>query len=246
MNSFKTLSLIVPAYKQENTIVQDIKNLEKVLSSLPLKNEIIVVVDGFVDNTYKQVKKLSGKNIKIVGYSKNKGKGYAVRYGVDKANGDIIGFIDAGMDLDPREISRMINMIDWNNADIVIGSKLHPESKVQYPLARKILSWGYRAITHILFGFSIKDTQVGLKLFKRKVAKDVFSRILVKKFAFDIEVLAVAYKLGYKKIYESPIILDFTKASSITSYNFWRITLRTLWDTLAVFYRLKILHYYDK
>ena len=246
MRSFKYLSLVVPAYKQERTIVKDIINLDSILSSFDFKYEIIVVVDGFADNTFDKAKSVKKNTVKVFGYEINKGKGFAIKYGVEKAAGDIIGFIDAGMDIDPSEISIMLDIFDWNKADIVVGSKLHPDSKVNYPFARKILSWGYRTITHLLFGFSIRDTQVGFKLYKRIVAKDVFKRILVKRFAFDVEALAVAYRLGYKKIYESPIKLDFSGYSSVSILNFWRIILRMLWDTAAVFYRLKILHYYDK
>lgn len=247
MEKIKLLSLVVPAYKQEKTIARDIKSLDKVLSTLPFKYEIIVVVDGFLDKTFDLLEDLRPKikNLKLLGYEKNAGKGFAIKYGVEKAGGDIIGFIDAGMDLDPSEISIMLDIMDWNKADIVIGSKLHPESKVKYPPARKILSWGYRTLTHLLFGFNVRDTQVGLKFFKKKVAKDVFSKIIVKKFAFDIEVLAVAYKLGYTKIYEAPIKLDFRGASTITSTSLWKTIFSMLWDTAAVFYRLKILHYYD-
>jgi len=246
MRSFKYLSLVVPAYKQERTIVKDIINLDSILSSFDFKYEIIVVVDGFADNTFDKAKSVKKNTVKVFGYEINKGKGFAIKYGVEKAAGDIIGFIDAGMDIDPSEISIMLDIFDWNKADIVVGSKLHPDSKVNYPFARKILSWGYRTITHLLFGFSIRDTQVGFKLYKRIVAKDVFKRILVKRFAFDVEALAVAYRLGYKKIYESPIKLDFSGYSSVSILNFWKIILRMLWDTAAVFYRLKILHYYDK
>lgn len=255
MQGIKLLSLIVPAFKQEKTIIKDVKNLSGVLSSLSIDYEIIVVVDGFIDKTYTRIKthyfaskgqESRIKNLRVLGYEKNIGKGFAIKYGVEEAKGDIIGFIDAGMDLDPSEISIMLNMMDWNSADIVIGSKLHPESKVNYPKIRKILSWGYRALTHLLFGFNVRDTQVGLKFFRRKVAKNVFSRIIVKKFAFDIEVLAVAYKLGYTKIYEAPVKLNFTGASTITSKSFWNIIFWMLYDTVAVFYRLKILHYYDK
>ncbi len=246
MKKFKLLSLIVPAYKQEKTIIKDLKNLSKVLSTLPFKHEIIVVVDGFLDKTYEKAKSIRNKNIKVFGYEKNIGKGSTIKYGIEKADGDIIGFIDAGMDLDPTEISIMLDIMEWNNADIVVGSKLHPDSKVSYPIARKILSWGYRTLTHVLFGFKVKDTQVGLKIFKKRVAKEVFSKIIVKRFAFDIEVLAVAYKLGYTKIYESPIKLNFRGASSITSSSFWSVIFWMLLDTAAVFYRLKILHYYDK
>jgi len=247
MKDIKLLSLVIPAYRQEKTIVEDIKNLQEVLLTLPFKHEIIVVVDGEEDETFEIVKALSSKikEVRVFGYKNNIGKGFAIKHGVEKAAGDVIGFIDAGMDIDPTEISIALDIMDWNKADIVIGSKLHPESKVKYPPQRIILSWGYRTLTHILFGFNIKDTQVGLKLFRGKVAKEVFSKIIVKKFAFDIEVLTVAQKLGYTKIYEAPIKLNF-KSGSITSSSFWKIIFWMLWDTMAVYYRLKILKYYDK
>lgn len=246
MDKIKLISLIVPAYKQEKIIADNIRNLDKTLSTLPYNYEIIVVVDGFLDKTFEKAKSVRSKNIKVLGYEKNEGKGSAIKLGVKEAGGDIIGFIDAGMDLDPSEISIMLDIMDWNKADIIVGSKLHSDSKVNYPLSRKILSWGYRNLTHLLFGFSIRDTQVGLKFFKKKVAKDVFLRIIIKRFAFDIEVLAVAYKLGYTKIYEAPIKLNFNGVSSITSSSLWNVIFWMLWDTAAVFYRLKILRYYDK
>lgn len=246
MEKIKLLSLIVPAYKQEKTIAEDIKNLNQVLSGFSFKHELIVVVDGFLDKTFRNAKAMESNEIKVFGYEKNSGKGFAVKYGVTKAKGDVIGFIDAGMELDPSEISVALDLMDWNDADIIVGSKLHPDSKVNYPVGRRILSWGYRLLTHVLFGFRVRDTQVGLKLFKRKVAKEVFSKIIVKKFAFDIEVLTVAYTLGYKKIYESPIKLNFRGVSSITSVNFWKIIFSILWDTAAVFYRLRILKYYKR
>lgn len=243
----KSISLVIPAYRQEDTIVKDIESIDEVLSKLPYKYEILVVVDGFIDNTYKKAKELENGRIKVLGYEKNRGKGSAVKYGMLKGSGDVVGFLDAGMDINPVTITLLLNLMIFHNADIVIGSKLHPESEVKYPLFRKILSWGYRNLTHLLFGFNVRDTQVGLKFFKNKVAKDVFSRIIVKAFAFDVEVLTVANKLGYKKIYEGPIELDFRKnSSSITSGSFWKIIFLMLWDTAAVFYRLNIIHYYDR
>ncbi len=170
MKKFKLLSLIIPAYKQERTIIKDVKNINNALLYLPYEYEILVVVDGFLDKTFERVKSVRDDKIKVFGYKKNLGKGFAIKYGVRQARGDVIGFMDAGMDLDPTEISIMLDVMNWNNADIVVGSKLHPDSKISYPLVRKILSWGYRILTHILFGFNVRDTQVGLKIFKRKVA----------------------------------------------------------------------------
>ena len=249
MKGLKLLSLIVPAYKQEKTIIEDVKNLDKVLSSFVYEHEIIVVVDGFLDKTFEKAKTIRNKTVRVVGYEKNHGKGYAVKYGILKAKGDVVGFIDAGMDLNPSEISIALDLMEWNKADIIVGSKLHPDSKVNYPTIRKIMSWGYRSLTHLFFGFNVKDTQVGLKFFKRKVAYDIFSKIIIKSFAFDVEVLAVAYKLGYKKIYEFPIKLNFrgnSSIASVVSLSFWKIISLMLWDTMAIFYRLKILHYYDR
>ena len=241
-----TLSLVVPAYKQEKTVVKDLKRLTSILSTLNISYEIIVVVDGFLDNTFKKARSLVSEKIKVFGYEKNQGKGYAVKYGMMKAKGSTIGFIDADMDIDPEGIAMLLNHMHWYKADIIVGSKLHPVSQVKYPRSRKILSWGWRSITHLLFGFKVRDTQVGLKIFKRKVAKDVFPRLLVKQFAFDVEMLAVAYTLGYKRIYEAPIKLSFRGVSSISSVNLWKVIFFMVRDTMAVFYRLKIIRYYRK
>lgn len=246
MDGIKKLSLIIPAYNQEKTIVKNIKKLDDTLAELSINYEIIVVVDGMDDNTYQRAKTVKRKRVKVVGYPQNFGKGYAVRYGAMKGTGDIIGFMDAGMDIDPNGISMLLNHMIWYNAHVIVGSKLHPVSQVKYPFYRKVLSWGYRTLTRILFGFKIRDTQVGIKLFRKKVVRDVFPRLLVKQFAFDIEILAVAYLLGYKRIYEAPVKLKFNQKSSITSANFWNVIFFMLWDTLAVFYRLRIRRYYSK
>lgn len=245
MGKLNLLSIIVPAYKQEKTIRNDIEKIENVMSQLRYDYEIIVVVDGFVDNTFKNAKKIKSPKIIVTGYRHNHGKGYAVRFGMAKAKGSIIAFIDAGMDLNPNGISILLEYFEWHNADIIIGSKLHPASKVNYPFQRKILSLGYRFLVKLLFGLNIRDTQVGMKFFRRKVLEDVLPRLLVKDYAFDIEILAVAYRLKYRRIHEAPVELEFKNSSTITSANFWKIIFHMLIDTLAVFYRLKILRYYD-
>ncbi|MDO8657712.1 MAG: glycosyltransferase [Candidatus Levybacteria bacterium] len=246
MQNINFLSVVVPAYKQEKTIARDIKNLDDVLSKLTYKYEIIVVVDGLLDKTFDNAKKTKKNYIKVFGYKENQGKGHAVRYGMLKSRGDVVGFMDGGMDISPTGISLLLDSMLWQDADIMIGSKLHPDSKVNYPVFRRILSWGYRTLTHIFFEFSIRDTQVGLKFFRREVVEKVFPKLLVKTFAFDVEILAVANSMGFKKIYEGPVELNFDGESSITSKNFWVIIFLMLWDTIAIFYRLKIIRYYGR
>jgi len=239
------LSLIIPVHKQEKTIAKNLRSILGELELLSFQYEVIVVVDGEEDRSRQEAEKIKSSHILVTGYKTNHGKGYAVRYGMAKSHGDIIGFIDAGGDIREEGLSMMLEHFRWYNADIIIGSKRHPVSKVQYPWSRKILSWGYQMMVRLLFGLNIRDTQVGLKLYRRPVLGDVLPRLLVKDFAFDIEILAVAHHLGYTRIFEAPVELDFTGVSSITNMNFLTVAYKTLWDTLAVFYRLRILRYYD-
>ncbi len=242
------ISVIVPAFKQEKTIVHDLKRIKEVLDSLRYNSELICVVDGVIDNTFNEAKKYAKniKGVKVIGYETNKGKGYAVRFGMAASRGDVVGFIDAGMDINPNGLAMLLEHFEWYNADIIVGSKRHPVSKVEYPWQRKILSAGYQVLTFLLFGLRIRDSQVGLKFFKRAVLEKVLPRLLVKTYAFDIEILAVANSLGYKRIFEAPIdlTLAFGSDSIITSKNLIKTVFLMLKDTLAVFYRLRILGYY--
>lgn len=243
------LSVIVPAYKQEKTIARDLARIKSVLGGLRYPTELLCVVDGKVDQTFDKALKFSKKyqNVKVIGYDTNKGKGYTVRFGMAESSGDVVGFMDAGMDLNPAGMSLLLEHFEWYNADIIVGSKRHSASKVNYPWQRRILSMGYQLLVWLLFGLKVRDTQVGMKFFKREVLEKVLPRLLVKKFAFDVEMLAVANFLGFKRIYEAPveIRLHFGGTSTITSQKFMRTVLGMLIDTLAVFYRLRILNYYS-
>ncbi len=242
----KKFSLIIPVYKQAGTIKKDIEDVISVLEGAKVDFEIIPVIDGELDRSYEEARKVRDRRVRVVGYQTNHGKGYAVRYGFSQASGDVIGFKDAGRDLKSGALPLMLAEFEFQHADIVIGSKRHPDSKVEYPFIRKVLSWVYQKFIKILFGLDVRDTQVGMKIYRRKVLEDVLPRLLVKQFAFDIEILAVAYHLGYRKIYEAPVEIDFFSAkSSIVWDKLTRIILNMLRDTLAVYYRLYILRYYD-
>ena len=245
-HSKRLLSVIIPTYKQEKTILKDVEGVEEALRQNRYDYEIIVVVDGKkADRTWDKLVKIKSPKIKITGYDHNHGKGHAVRYGMARAKGDLIAFLDAGMDLNPNGLSMLLEHFEWYDADIIVGSKRHPVSKVNYPWQRKILSWGYQLLCRVLFGLNIRDTQVGMKFFRRKVLKDVLPRLLVKKYAFDIEMLSVAHRLGYKRIFEAPIEAEWKPETSLVSKSVLKTVFNMLLDTAAVFYRLKILRYYD-
>lgn len=238
------LSLIVPAFRQAKTIVKDIERIEKALKQIRYSYEIIIVVDGYGDGTYRAAKKIKSPNVQVTVYMKNQGKGHAVRLGMAKATGDYIAFIDSGMEIDPSGISTLLEHMEWHKADIIVGSKRHPESVVNYPLERKILSLGYQQIIRFLFHLNIRDTQTGIKIFKRKVLEKILPRLLVKRYAFDLEMLAVAHHLGFTRIYEAPIKVNYN-FSDLTHASAWKAIFNILVDTLAIFYRINILHYYD-
>lgn len=238
------LSVIVPAYKQERTIRQDLTKIDEILHNNIPNYEIVCIVDGKVDRTFEEASKIKSKKIKIFSYETNHGKGYAVRYGMARAKGNLIAFIDAGMDINPRGIPMLLEHLLWYDSDVIVGSIRHSASKViGYPLKRKIYSIGYHLLTKWLFGLRITDSQRGLKIFKKEVLEKVLPRLLIKEFAFDIEMLAVARRLGFKKIHDGPVDMDATKFlySSIKAGTVWSM----LRDTLAVFYRLHFLRYYD-
>ncbi len=240
------VSVIIPAYKKEKTILKDVKRIYDVMSETRWDFELILVDDGSPDKTLKEAKKFEKKNYIAIGYDTNKGKGYAVRYGMARARGDYIAFIDSGMEIDPNGISLILEHMQWYNADIIVGSKRHPASETNFPAVRKFYSWGYHLLSKILFRIPVRDTQVGLKVYKREVLEKVLPRLIIKQFAFDIELLAVAKYLGFKRMYEAPvrIIID-TNNSSFKSFLFFDEFIRKMMlDTAAVFYRMYILRYY--
>jgi len=237
------ISLIIPAYKQEKTIRENIKRVMDVLDNSRYKYEIICVVDGEIDKTGQEAKKINSSKVKVIEYSENRGKGYAVRLGMKKAKGDVIAFIDAGLELNPEVLLMGMEHFKWYDADIIVGSKRHPASKVNYPTQRKLLSFGYQWIVRIFFGLKVRDTQLGMKIFRREVLEKTLPKLTVDRYAFDIEMLAVANSMGFNRIYESPVDIaydfeDLTHASALKS------VLRMFWDTLGVFYRLRMTNYY--
>ncbi len=234
------MSVIMPMYNAEN-IVDNLKDVIKDLDSLNFSYEIILVNDGSTNNCYEEAKKFKDKRVRVECYKKNQGKGNALKYGLNFAKGEYVAFLDSGGDLDPKQLKNFLRIMNQEKADIVVGSKRHPESKVYYPLFRKIMSKTYRIVNKILFNLDVKDTQVGIKLFKKGVLKQIMPKILVKRFAFDLEVLVVATKLKFK-IVEAPIVLEYQFKSTINPKAVFLILL----DTAAILYRLKILRWYDK
>jgi glycosyltransferase involved in cell wall biosynthesis len=206
--------------------------------------ELIVVSDGSVDDTAEQLLKTrETTRARVIHYDRNLGKGYAIRAGSLAARGEWIAFIDADLDLDPHSIPAFLEIARRERLHFAIGSKRHPQSVVHYPRSRRVASWCYQTLNRLLFRLDVRDTQVGLKVFHREIAERVMPLLLVKQFAFDLELLAVSRALGYTRVRELPIRLDYRfTGSGVRSAAF----AMALVDTAAIFYRLRILRTYQR
>ncbi len=238
------LSLIIPVYKQEKTIVKDVTQIKRVLDSIRYDHEIIVVFDGASDQSYKKVKQANIPKVKTISYLKNQGKSHAIQLGMKKAIGDYVMFVDSGMEIDPNSISMLLEHMEWYNADIIVGSKRHPASQVNYVASRKLLSEGYYFVVKFLFGIKVRDTQAGIKIFKKKVLEKILPRMVGKKFTGDLEMLVIADTLGFKRIFEAPIKLDYS-LGALSSAATIKSIFDIMKDTLAIWYRKNILRYYQ-
>lgn len=241
------LSIIMPIYNLASQVLCNIRKTAELFAANGINAEIIPVDDGSLDGTGSLLAKVSTEKfdcvtIKPVICPVNGGKGAALRAGFDASTGELVMLLDGDLDILPEQTPWFFEAMITKNADVVVGSKRHKYSQVQYPWHRRIVSWVYFTIVKLFIGLPITDTQTGMKLFKREVLGEALSRMLVKTYAFDLELLAIAHQRG-AKIAEAPVIIRFGSKFGALSPNTVKVMAL---DSLAVFYRLKILKYYAK
>ncbi len=238
------ITVLMPAFNESENIASNLREVVATFRALNADFEVILIDDGSPDHTHIHASRVLAEYpefVRVVRYDTNQGKGGALITGSEYARGSFVVFLDADMDLHPSQLPVFFEIMQRTGAHAVIGSKRHPQSVVDYPFIRQIYSTGYYAIVRLLFGLPLRDTQTGLKLFRRELLDDVFPRILAKRFAFDIELLAVAHYLGYC-ITDAPVKLEFRRQMGRIS---WPEVSRIFFDTLAIFYRLRLRRYYD-
>jgi glycosyltransferase involved in cell wall biosynthesis len=239
------ISVVIPAYNESKHIAENLRTIVASLASLADDFEILLIDDGSIDETWRHAAESDQGGpgrLRVLRYAHNMGKGYALACGARFASGTYTVFLDADLDLHPDQLSRFFETMRSLGADAVVGSKWHPASTVSYPRWRRFLSRGYYSIVRLMFGLPLRDTQTGLKVFRSDALARVVPRLLAKRFAFDVELLAVMHRMGYT-IVEAPVDLQFRRALP-------RLRLSDVCavfiDTLAIFYRLHIRRYYDK
>jgi glycosyltransferase involved in cell wall biosynthesis len=233
------LSFVIPAYNEEDSIEGALGTLDGVVKDKRLPYEIVVVNDGSKDKTLSRAITYASRNghVKVISYTQNEGKGYAVRTGFMQTKGDVVVFADSDMDIDLGAVSKYVAALE--HGDIVIASKWHPDSVVSMTLTRRILSHGFNVLVRILTGAKLKDTQVGLKVMRKSAFVNIFPRLCVKRYAFDVELLAVASLYGLR-IVQMPAQIRIREPFRLKE------VFKMFQDLLGIAYRLRVLHWYQR
>ena len=207
------ISVVVPAYQEADDIEQVLSRIIGTLIKKFDDFEIIVVVDGSTDDTAVVASAHPDPRIKVLSYETNMGKGYALRHGSNEASGKYVVFCDGDLDIHPDSILVLYDLLKLQNADVVVGSKMHSNSIVEYPTFRRIQSHIFRRMVRLLFNLKFSDTQTGIKIFLREALIAEIDKVIQKGFAFDLELL-VRMSKNYK-IIEGPVWLSYQFNSSI-------------------------------
>jgi glycosyltransferase involved in cell wall biosynthesis len=233
------ISIIIPVFNEESKISAVLTHVKEILNESLLDYEILVVNDGSVDKSLQVIQeeeKLDSR-VKVLSYEQNRGKGYAVKQGVVQSNGDVVLFLDGDFNISPIEIKDYVKQLE--GCDLVIASKAHPLSTVSGPASRLFLSKMFNLLVRSLIPIKIYDTQSGLKVGNGSVLRRIFEIMLVQRYAFDVELLAIATKLDLK-IKELPIRITLDNSFDI------REVAKMFIDILGISYRLRITRYYQR
>lgn len=199
------LSIVIPAYNEEIRILPTIGAITSYVCDLGIVWELIVADDGSKDKTVEIVEEQEFANVQILKAPKNAGKGNAVHRGMLAARGRYILFADADNSTPIEEISKLLTKVQQEGYDIAVGSRAATGAEEGHKsFLRHLLSWGLRWIVHTLFRIGVRDTQCGFKMYTREAAHRLHHAQTIMGFSFDLEILYLASKWGYR-IAEVPV-----------------------------------------
>jgi len=233
------VSFVLPSYNEGKFIEGVLERLDSTVNGHGFRYEVVVVDDGSVDDTRWRALKYAVKNghVRVVGYGRNVGKGFAVKTGFWRAVGDVVVFVDSDLDVDVGQVRRYVDALRFG--DFVVGSKWHRDSVVEVCFVRKVLSRGFNVLVRLLTGVRVCDTQTGIKAVRREAFCEVFRRLSVKRYAFDVELLVLARVLGLRVV-ELPVKLKLSSRFSLGEI--WHMFV----DLLGITYRLRVKKWYQR
>jgi dolichyl-phosphate beta-glucosyltransferase len=243
------LSLIIPAYNESDRIGPSVEKAYRYLESADYDSEIIVVDDGSSDDTIQAVKDVFARKpeslkrvtTRLIPLRMNSGKGAAVRRGMLEARGSVRIFTDADFSTPVHEVSKIIPLIASGEYDVVIGSRAAERRtlvKKHQPWYREAMGRFYNILVQLFVFRGIRDTQCGFKGFSGDAATILFSKLRVQGFSFDVEILYLARRYGYR-----------IREIAVEWYNDERSTVGALTDSAKMFWellRIRKLHAHEQ
>ena len=199
------LSIVIPAYNEAVRIIPTIGAIASHVSDLGFPWELIIADDGSTDDTVKLVEDLGFVNLHVLKAAQNGGKGNAVQRGMLAAQGKYVLFSDADNSTPIEEVDKFIHILEEGGYDVAVGSRAADGAdEANKSIFRHILSGGLRAIVRYGLRIKVRDTQCGFKMYTQDAAYRLHSAQTIMGFSFDLEVLYLAFKIGYK-VTEVPV-----------------------------------------
>ena len=208
-------SVIIPCYNESQDIVKNAEIIKDYLNTHQIDYELLLVNDGSKDNTKEVIESIPGA--RALSYDVNRGKGGAVKYGIENATGDYVLFMDADLSTDLSAIDKVVE--EAPNYDMIIGSRHAKDSviKKKQPALRVFIGWCCRQIVNMKFHTKLKDTQCGFKAIRADIAKKIVEKQLIDKFAFDVEYIYIA-KLNNLSMKEIGVIWADDRTSTVSPF----------------------------
>jgi len=233
------LTVVVPYYNPGLALRSTVERTVEVLQDTGISFEVVTVSDGSTDGSDASLEGLD-PTVVVQVVLPHAGKGRAVRAGLARGRGHYLGFIDGDGDVPPELLADFVQVVQKSRPDVVLGSKRHPDSQVVYPVARRLYSWGYQQLVRVLFHLDVRDTQAGIKLVRREVLAEVLPLMVEEGYAFDLEMLVIARRLGHRDLVEAPVRIGRRFSSTVSR----RVVFAMLRDTFAIWRRLRFGHAY--
>jgi|688.fasta_scaffold512306_1 dolichyl-phosphate beta-glucosyltransferase len=214
------LSIVIPLFNKCEVIEETVGCLTKVLIASNFEYELIIVDDGSTDGSTEVVRTITNE-MTLINLDVNSGKGFAVKKGVERAAGSVIVVFDADLDINPKSIVPLVNMLLKSKHDVVVASKYHTDSKIHMTFSRKQIGLMWARLTKLLIGITVNDSQTGLKVYRAESAKEIFAELQTRRFAFEVEVLLKANQLGMS-IGEGPVEINRSFTGGVSIFDGFR------------------------
>ncbi len=229
MTKLPRLSVIVPVYNERDRLT-NIPVIAQFLQSLPYTTELLVVDDGSTDSTLAQLRQLRHHGFTLIYYSRNRGKGYALRQGMLRARGQLRLFTDVDLSVPLTAINDLLPHLD--QYDIVLGTRKKIGAQVtrKQPVWREYLGKGFTWLSQTILHLPVSDFTCGFKAYRASAAETLFSRSRIERWGFDAELIFLASQLGFS-LQEVPVIWQNDPRTKV---RFPHDILRSLRDLVAI------------